>query len=69
MAVLLFLLWGELTARAQKSGKVIPAVDGLVAATALRLGLHVMTRNLCHFKASGTLVLDPWQEEGGSPEQ
>jgi toxin FitB len=55
-------LWGELTARAQKSGKVIPAVDGLVAATALRHGLHVMTRNVCDFEASGALILNPWQD-------
>ncbi|MFI5454052.1 MAG: type II toxin-antitoxin system VapC family toxin [Isosphaerales bacterium] len=53
-------LWGELTARAQKAGEIIPAVDGLLAATALRHGLHVMTRNTRHFQASGALVLDPW---------
>lgn len=56
-------IWGELTARAQKSGVVIPAVDGLLAATALRHGLHVMTRNTRHFAASGALVLDPWRGE------
>jgi predicted nucleic acid-binding protein len=55
-------LWGELTARAQKKGRIIPAVDGLLAATALRHGLHVMTRNTTHFQASGALVLDPWQD-------
>jgi predicted nucleic acid-binding protein len=54
-------LWGEITARAQKSGIIIPAVDGLLAATALRHGLHVMTRNTRHFEASGALVIDPWQ--------
>ena len=53
-------LWGDLTARAQKAGEIIPAVDGLVAATALRHGLHVMTRNTRHFQASGALILDPW---------
>ena len=53
-------IWGELTARAQKAGEIIPAVDGLLAATALRHGLHVMTRNTRHFQASGALVLDPW---------
>jgi predicted nucleic acid-binding protein len=53
-------LWGELTARAQKAGEIIPAVDGLLAATALRHGLHVMTRNTRHFQASGALVFDPW---------
>ncbi len=54
-------LWGELTARAQKSGTIIPSVDGLLAATALRHGLHVMTRNTRHFEASGALIIDPWQ--------
>lgn len=53
-------VWGELTARAQKLGKIIPAVDGLLAATALRHSLHVMTRNTRHFEASGALVFDPW---------
>jgi toxin FitB len=58
--------WGELTARAQKSGTIIPGVDGLMAATALRHGLHVMTRNTRHFEASGALVLNPW-EDGSHP--
>jgi toxin FitB len=54
-------VWGELTARAQRSGEIIPAVDGLLAATALRHSLHVMTRNLRHFEASGALIVDPWR--------
>jgi predicted nucleic acid-binding protein len=54
-------VWGELTARAQKKGVIIPATDGLLAATALRHGLHVMTRNTKQFEASGALILDPWQ--------
>jgi toxin FitB len=58
-------LWGEITARAKKAGEIIPAVDGLLAATALRHGLHVMTRNTRHFVASGALVLDPWQDGSG----
>ena len=54
-------LWGELTARARKKGIVIPAADGLLAATALRHGLHVMTRNESDFKASGVRIVNPWQ--------
>lgn len=54
-------IWGSLTARAQKSGVIIPGPDGLLAATALRHGLHVMTRNTRHFEPSGALVIDPWQ--------
>jgi predicted nucleic acid-binding protein len=52
---------GELTARAQKSGEIIPAVDGPLAATARRHSLHVMTRNTRHFEASGAFVFDPWE--------
>jgi toxin FitB len=52
--------WGELTAAAQKSGKIVPASDGLIAATARRYGLHVMTRNTEHFAPTGVLLLNPW---------
>ncbi len=55
-------VWGELTAHAQTRGIQIPASDGLIAATALRHGLHVMTRNTRHFAATGALIIDPWAE-------
>jgi predicted nucleic acid-binding protein len=54
-------LWGELTARAQQQGIVIPAADGLIAATAVHHGLRVATRNTRHFTATGALVHDPWE--------
>lgn len=54
-------LWGEITAHAQAGGIVVPASDGLIAATALRHGLHVMTRNVRHFAATGVPVLNPWE--------
>lgn len=53
---------GELTARAQRQGIVIPTADGLIAATALHHGLRVVTRNTRHFVASGAPVVDPWEE-------
>jgi toxin FitB len=53
-------IWGELTAAAQKTGKTVPASDGLIAATARRHGLHVMTRNTEDFEATGVLLLNPW---------
>jgi len=53
-------IWGELTASAQREGRIIPASDGLVAATARRHGLHLMTRNIAHFEPTGVLLLDPW---------
>ena len=53
-------LWGELSAEAQKSGKIVPASDGLIAATARVHGLHVMTRNTEHFRVAGVLLINPW---------
>lgn len=52
--------WGELTAAAQKAGKIVPASDGLIAATGRRHGIHVMTRNTEHFEPTGVLLLNPW---------
>lgn len=53
-------LWGELTAAGQRSGATIPAADGLIAATAIRHGLHVVTRNTGHFEQAGAMVINPW---------
>ena len=55
-------LWGELTAAAQKAGRVVHATDGLIAATALHHGLRVMTRNTADFEPTGVVVLNPWQQ-------
>lgn len=54
-------IWGELTAQAKLKGITIPAADGLIAATALAHGLHVMTRNVMDFKPTGVLLLNPWE--------
>ncbi len=53
-------IWGEITARERKNGITIPVVDGLLAATALRHGLHLMTRNTKDFRATGVPLLNPW---------
>ncbi len=53
-------IWGELTARAQRSGRIVQAADGIIAATAIGHGCHVMTRNVSDFEPTGVLVLNPW---------
>lgn len=55
-------IWGELTASAQKTGRSVSASDGLIAATARRHGLHVMTRNIADFQPTGVLLLNPWAD-------
>lgn len=52
-------VWGELTARAQQQGRTVHMADGLIAATALRHGLHVMTRNVSDFEPTGVLLINP----------
>ena len=53
-------IWGEITGQAQKSGITVPAIDGLIAATALRHGLHLMTRNVGDFEHTGAMIINPW---------
>ena len=55
-------IWGELTAAAQERGKTIGAADGLIAATGIRHGLHVMTRNVSDFSETGAMVINPWED-------
>jgi predicted nucleic acid-binding protein len=57
-------LWGDISARAEHAGIMVLAIEGLLAATALRHGLHLMTHNTPRFAATGTLIVDPWREEG-----
>lgn len=49
------LEWGLLNA-----GDPLPAVDGLLAATARVFGLTIVTRNVDHFARTGIPVLDPF---------
>lgn len=49
--------WGRLLAR---SGRPLPAIDSLLAATAATHGLTLVTRNLRDFQHPDVPVLDPW---------
>ncbi len=51
--------WGYLVARA---GRPVPAIDSLLAATALTHGLTLVTSNLRDFRYPGLAVVDPWSE-------
>ncbi len=50
--------WGQLQARA---GRPLPAIDSLLAATALHHGLILVTRNVRDVSDLGAQVLNPWE--------
>jgi predicted nucleic acid-binding protein len=50
--------WGRLQARVKRS---VPAIDSLIAATALHHGLIVVTRNEADFKFPELDVINTWE--------
>jgi len=50
-------LWGRITASPQETA---PVSDSLIAATAIRHSLHVVTRNARHFASVQADTFDPW---------
>jgi len=45
---------------ADRWGRPLPVIGGLLAATALHHNLTFVTRNVSQVEAGGVLVLDPW---------
>ena len=55
--------WGRLMAQV---GRPLPAIDSLLAATALTHDLTLVTRNARDFAFENLALIDPWQETAGS---
>jgi predicted nucleic acid-binding protein len=55
--------WGRLDADRSR-----PAVDGLIAATALVRDLTIVTRNVRDFAETGAAVLNPFEPPASAPE-
>jgi toxin FitB len=54
-------IWADVTATAINRGQTAPLMDSLIAATAIRYGLILVTRNTQDVKALGVKVLNPWK--------
>jgi len=52
--------WGEIQGASESSGRPMPAIDSLIAATALTHDLTVVTRNVTDMQQSGASLLNPW---------
>lgn len=50
--------WGYLLAHSERT---LPAIDSLLAATALAFNLKMVTRNVADFTVPGLVVINPWE--------
>ena len=55
--------WGDMAAQLKTKGRPRPVVDAVIAATAFKHDLVLVTRNVRDYEALGITILDPW--EGG----
>ena len=53
--------WAAMTAALEKKGRILPSMDSLIAATALKHDLTIITRNTRDFTGMGAKVLDIWK--------
>jgi predicted nucleic acid-binding protein len=55
--------WGKLTAQAEATGRPMPAIDSLIAATVLVYEMALITRNASDFEIAGIEIVNPWNKE------
>lgn len=58
-------IWTEMNTRGRRANHTFPQPDLIIAATAIRYGLTVATRNVRDFAPMGVALFNPW--DGSSP--
>lgn len=53
--------WADLTAEAERIGRVLPVMDSLIAATTLAHNLIIVTRNVTDFEGTRASLLNIWE--------
>lgn len=54
------LKWGELVAKLSNTGRILPSIDSLIAASALAHNLQIVTRNIKDFEGLDIKLINPW---------
>jgi toxin FitB len=55
------LEWGSLAARFESQGKILPAMDSLIASTVLTHKFALVTRNVDDFNGADLEIINPWE--------
>ena len=53
-------IWGQMQGNLDQKGILIPQFDGIIAATAMRYNMPLVTRNVKDFKHAPIKVIDPF---------
>ena len=53
--------WAQLQVATGKTGRRLPVMDSLIAATALAHNLTLATRNIADFRVADVPLFDPWR--------
>lgn len=61
LTVEVMLTWGALIGRLENEGKPMPAIDALLAATALEGNFALATSNDEDFRHTGVKMINPWK--------
>lgn len=56
----ILIQWGVLCGDFEKSGRKLPVIDSLIAATAINNQLTLVTRNVSDFDKIGVSLFNPW---------
>lgn len=56
-------IWGQLRGNVRKRGHNVDFNDLLIAATAIRYDLAVVTRNIKDFAPTGCRIVNPWESK------
>jgi len=55
------ITWGQMTAEHKRQAKPMGVMDSLIAATALKHKMALVTRNTADFQHVGLSLLNPWE--------